>query len=202
MSQGAQRVEGVLVDWNDERGFGFIAPSDGSAKAFAHVTAFPRGRRPAPGVQVTYLPGRDGRNRPQALRVQWAGRAPSGPLRRSVKTSVGVAAAWAVLLGVLVLLGRLGLAEVVAYAALSLLALYLYASDKSAARRGAMRTPESTLLLVGVLGGWPGALIARHTLRHKTTKEPFRTNFWCSVAIHCGALALWAVARPGLDLPF
>ncbi|MFN3339314.1 MAG: cold-shock protein, partial [Dietzia sp.] len=42
----ARRRQGVLEDWNDSRGFGFITPSSGGARVFAHVSAFPRGRRP------------------------------------------------------------------------------------------------------------------------------------------------------------
>lgn len=78
----------------------------------------------------------------------------------------------------------------VAYLSLSAATFVVYAWDKWAARRGARRVPESTLHLLAVLGGWPGALIARQALRHKTRKRPFRTVFWLTVAINCAFLAL------------
>lgn len=37
------RTHGTLVKWNDERGFGFIAPAQGSDELFVHVSALRRG---------------------------------------------------------------------------------------------------------------------------------------------------------------
>ncbi|WP_137123345.1 cold shock domain-containing protein [Segeticoccus rhizosphaerae] len=44
----ARSQRGVLEDWNDARGFGFITPAGGGSRVFVHVSAFPRGPRPAP----------------------------------------------------------------------------------------------------------------------------------------------------------
>jgi uncharacterized membrane protein YsdA (DUF1294 family) len=78
------------------------------------------------------------------------------------------------------------------YLLLSVICFFAYAADKSAARRGQRRTPESRLLLLGLLGGWPGALLAQQFLRHKTRKQPFRTLFWCTVAVNLSLLVLLA----------
>jgi len=49
------RIEGTLAKWNDERGFGFIAPTRGGTEIFVHVSAFPRdGQRPSIGEQLTF----------------------------------------------------------------------------------------------------------------------------------------------------
>lgn len=45
---------------------------------------------------------------------------------------------------------------------------------------------ESTLLLLGLVGGWPGAIVAQQTLRHKTIKLSFRVSFWLSVVVNIG----------------
>jgi uncharacterized membrane protein YsdA (DUF1294 family) len=50
--------------------------------------------------------------------------------------------------------------------------------DKRAAERGLWRTPESTLLMLAMLGGTSGAIAGQQVLRHKTRKEPFRTLLW------------------------
>ena len=50
--------------------------------------------------------------------------------------------------------------------------------DKRAAERGRRRTPESTLLMLAILGGTSGAIAGQQVLRHKTRKEPFRTKLW------------------------
>lgn len=69
-----------------------------------------------------------------------------------------------------------------AYAITSLTCFVAYALDKSAAQHGAWRTPERTLLVLGLVGGWPGALLAQQWLRHKSTKQSFRQLFRVTVA--------------------
>ena len=58
--------------------------------------------------------------------------------------------------------------------AVNLLAFILMARDKAAAKAGARRTPETTLLAVAVIGGSAGALLAMVLLRHKSRKPAFR----------------------------
>jgi len=67
------RFEGTLKRWNDDKGFGFIAPAQGGQDIFVHVSAFPRdGLRPVEGEPLTYEveTGADGRLK--AMRVSRA----------------------------------------------------------------------------------------------------------------------------------
>lgn len=91
------------------------------------------------------------------------------------------------------------LAAASAYVALSLVAFVLYRADKRAAQRGAWRTRESTLHLVALLGGWPGALAGRRVFRHKTRKQPFVTVLWLTVLANCAVVA-WLFVTAPLDL--
>ena len=70
------------------------------------------------------------------------------------------------------------------YALASLLAFGLYWHDKRSAMRNGWRTPEARLHMVGLIGGWPGALIAQQVLRHKTRKLSFQLVFWLIVLAH------------------
>lgn len=91
-------------------------------------------------------------------------------------------------------LGRLILLGV--YGVLSLALFFMYGLDKAAARRGRRRTPEVTLHLVSLAGGWPGALIAQRVFHHKTRKAQFQVVFWGTVVANSLALAwLWVALR-------
>lgn len=59
--------------------------------------------------------------------------------------------------------------------------------DKRAAAAGHRRTPETVLLTVALFGGL-GAWMGQHILRHKTRKEPFRTELGYCVLIHLAAV--------------
>jgi uncharacterized membrane protein YsdA (DUF1294 family) len=76
----------------------------------------------------------------------------------------------------------------------SVIAYFIYAWDKWAAKNHRWRTAESTLHLFGLLGGWPGAIVAQQMLRHKTKKHSFQMVFWGTVVLNCGAL-LWFLSH-------
>jgi cold shock CspA family protein len=70
------RASGVLRSWNEERGFGFIAPERGGAELFVHISAFARdGSKPVVGETVSFELGRGPDGRPQAVKVvrDWVG---------------------------------------------------------------------------------------------------------------------------------
>lgn len=74
----------------------------------------------------------------------------------------------------------------VLYVLASIVCFSVYARDKAAARAARRRTPERTLLLLGLLCGWPGAVLAQQWLRHKSSKRAFQVAFWCTVACNLG----------------
>lgn len=82
------------------------------------------------------------------------------------------------------------------YLSLSLVTFLVYARDKAAARRQDRRTPEKTLHLLALLGGWPGAWCAQQWLRHKSSKPSFRRVFWLTLLINLAAPA-WLLSPYG-----
>lgn len=197
----ARRRQGVLEDWNDSRGFGFITPSSGGARVFAHVSAFPRGRRPVSGCEVTYAELRDERNRVQASEVRYPAASSTGRVSANgVPLALATATMFFTLVAGLVVLDKLPAILLLSYVVFSGVALFLYRADKSAAEQGRWRTSESTLHSIALVGGWPGALIARQAFRHKTITQPFRTIFWVTVIVNCAALSWFAYEAPLMPL--
>lgn len=114
---------------------------------------------------------------------------------RSGGRSPLLALAFLLALAGLVALGRLPLYLLWAYAGMSALTLAVYAHDKRAARHRQWRTPENTLHLLALGGGWPGALCAQQWLRHKSAKPAFRGIFWLTVGLNVTALAFLLLPR-------
>ena len=200
-SGGKVRQEGEITQWNDERGFGFITPMSGGSRVFLHVSELPRGPRPSPGTRVSFLSTRGDRQRLRATNVQFVGDVERGKRSggRGVPAVMAVALVFLAVIGLLAGFRLLPVFVVAATLLMSLVAFVLYRGDKSAAIQGARRTPESTLQVVSLLGGWPGALVAQRVYRHKTRKQPFQTVFWITVLANCAALAWMASGQP---LPF
>lgn len=202
------RFTGTVREWNDERGFGFIDADVGGEPIFFHIKALPPGAgRPQRGQRLSFEVGQGPNQRKRALQVRperdvtvaGAGR------RRGVSTR---ARRGGVTLFVLPAFGLVWLAAVVMgnaprwtgwlYVGASAVCFAAYALDKSAAQAGRWRTPESTLLMLGLLGGWPGAILAQQFLRHKSSKASFQMAFWGTVVLNvAGFLALAAGGRVG-----
>lgn len=194
--------QGRLTEWNDERGFGFITPPDGGPKVFAHISQFPRDtRRPTVLDLLTYSVEADDRGRLRASGVRFLvparARHPEPVDSPRTQHALVVSGSFVVLLATLALAGILPSAVFAAYLILSVTSFAAYALDKSAAQRGAWRTPEATLHLLALGGGWPGALLAQQALHHKTIKQPFRRLFWATVAGNCLLLAVFLIAWSG-----
>jgi len=82
------------------------------------------------------------------------------------------------------------------YLIASIVTFVAYRIDKAAAQANTRRTPELTLQLLALVGGWPGALVAQRVLHHKTRKLSFQVVFWICVVLNSAVLAaLWRQLR-------
>ena len=194
------RTKGTITIWNDEKGFGFITPSTGGKQVFVHIKAFGnRNRRPEINQLVTYALSSDGKGRPCAINATLAGARFQERVKRSNDSLLNIVPAFfLVIVGVSVLTAKIPPLVLVLYVVASLLTFIMYAVDKSAAKKGAWRTQESTLHLLSLAGGWPGALVAQQKLRHKSKKQSFRSVFWLTVLLNCGVF-FWLLTPTGAN---
>ena len=70
------------------------------------------------------------------------------------------------------------------YGLMSVVCFIAYYRDKRKALRRQWRTPEATLHLIELLGGWPGGLLAQWVLRHKIKKISYQVSFWSIALLH------------------
>ena len=193
------RTKGKITSWNDEKGFGFITPFEGGKRTFVHIKAFSnRNRRPGIDQVVTYEVSADQQGRSCAVKATLAGdRLPQDRQKKYGSLPVIIiAVVFLVIVGIAVLASRVPPAIFGIYTVFSLMTFGVYAYDKSAARKGAWRTPEKTLHLLSLAGGWPGALVAQQQLRHKSRKASFRAVFWMTVLFNCGVF-VWSTTSTG-----
>jgi len=192
----AVRYQGEIVEWSDEKRFGFIRPRGSKGRdgtVFLPASAFVnRKRLPEVGDIVQYeverariKPGQRLRTEFRAVMVTFVGEEP--PLRapRKVRTVL--------ILSGLVYWGALSTASTlagwphwatIASVLLSALAFLVYGWDKLMALKGAERVPETNLHSIALLGGWPGCAIAQSVFGHKTMKPTFVRTFYATVVIN------------------
>lgn len=207
------RDQGRLVEWFDEKGYGFIQPNDDSKdRVFLHIKDFARqGPRPILGCALEYNVLVDAQGRYRAQQVSYLKASQTQKSRTSkvssIKTEQGqrwnpmqiASVAYIVFLALLVLLGRLSGLVLLLISVMNAASYWFYAQDKEAAKNGQRRVPENTLHLLSFLGGWPAAWLAQQKLRHKTQKQPFRKIYFCTILFNI-LLILWLIS-PFNSLP-
>jgi uncharacterized membrane protein YsdA (DUF1294 family)/cold shock CspA family protein len=199
-------MKGKLTQWDDAKGYGFITPDAGGDKLFVHIKAFgPRPHRPVVGERLSYREGRDAQGKRRALDVRSLEPRAMPPIPRPRDRGRVLLLVPGFATFVLACHLRWGVPHPVwgVYTAMSMATFIVYALDKRAATRGGGRVAENTLHGLALLCGWPGALLAQETLRHKSAKPAFRRLFWLMVVLNVLGFALlftplreWAMQRP------
>lgn len=189
------QFQGIIIDWNDERGFGYIESTQGGAPIFVHISAWPRGTmRPQLNQRVSFEieVGPKGKRacnvRPMQLKQAAPHRANGDAAQWRGATTHFAIPAFLLFYAIIAALWQPPFWVAGIYLIASIVTFLVYAIDKSSAVRGTWRTSEHTLHCLALAGGWPGALLAQQFLRHKSTKQVFLQVFWVTVALNIAAL--------------
>jgi uncharacterized membrane protein YsdA (DUF1294 family)/cold shock CspA family protein len=181
------RTEAELVDWDDQRGFGFARLPGGSERIFVHIKSLnPRMPRPKTGDQLEFevVSGRKGRPAAQAVDIISPNTGVSSPLSLHLAT----AAMLLILLQINLMLGQVPLWLASLYVSMGAVSMIAYSWDKKAARLGLWRIRESRLLLIDLAGGVIGGLIAQHIYRHKRSKQSYQAMMVGVIVFHAALL--------------
>ncbi len=202
------RDQGRLVEWFDDKGYGFIQPNDASKdRVFLHIKDFAqKGPRPIVGCALEYVVQLDGQGRYKAKQVtylkasQTSSSKVSKPYKESNQKSTStlqpmqiVCVMYIVALAILSISGLLNGLALLFISIINVMTYWFYAQDKEAAQLGNRRVPENTLHILSFLGGWPAAWLAQQRLRHKTQKQPFRKIYFCTIFFNI-LLILWLIS--------
>ena len=188
------------------RDFGGATPAEGMAVRFEQIEVGGKGPRAMAVQPVGAAPLGRGANRVNA----GTGPRQSGTQPRPSKRSNGPSSRtrsggtprlgapytialllWCALLGWGYWRGAWPLTLLGGLLALNVITFFSYAFDKSAAERGQWRTPEKTLHLLALAGGWPAAGLAQQALRHKSATREFLVVYALTVLLNLAALGWW-----------
>ncbi len=189
------RLKGKLVTWNSGKAFGFIRLFEHTQNKdiFVHKSEIKGLRRqPKVGDIVTFTLGNDKKGRSRALDAVILSAKKKKQNNNFKEYNLFFASAFTIFLIVSFWVGKLPLELVLCYLIVSLVSFLMYYFDKRASLSGRERTPENTLLLLGLIGGWPGAIAAQQIFRHKSSKKSFRNVFWTMVVLNIMCLILIA----------
>jgi uncharacterized membrane protein YsdA (DUF1294 family)/cold shock CspA family protein len=200
------RETGELVDWKDDRGFGFIRRPSGSETIFVHIRSIRRAvERPKIGDRMSYSVGVGKNGRTVANDVDIIIPPPATPAAATPKPRrlgrpkapdmllsgrVWAAASLLGLLAANIYLHRLPVWAAGLYLIASITSFCTYWIDKRAANARISRTPESTLHTIDLVFGIIGGLLAQHFLRHKTFKKGYVFETGVIAAVHILLLGL------------
>ena len=180
---------GKITTWKDDKGFGFITPDDGSREVFFHISSVTHNQsRPTEHTAVTYTVTYDQQQRPRATNVYV-----TQSRNNVVAPTLAVVGLFFLVLALATYVVPLPIWVLIDYAVVSIITFLAYGTDKTSALQGARRTPENTLHLLELLGGWPGSLAAQACYRHKTKKPSYQAVYWGIVVCNLAALVFFSV---------
>ena len=212
------RKRGKIIKWNDDKGFGFILPADSQKNIFVHIKSFTdKSVRPAENQNVAYTVQKNNNGKDSAIKVSRSTdnlvknsanssnvkniiskhkRSNKNNIQLDHKSTHSIPILYIIFILSFTLFlfhfsmeGKLPLLIIIIYIAMGIITYFVYSEDKSQAIDSERRTSEQSLLILSLLGGWVGALIAQQRFRHKTKKTSFQISFWTTVFFNILLLA-------------
>ena len=173
-------MQGYIVNFNKEKGYGFIRSGEQEENIFVHISKVQNSETLEQSQEVSFDIKKTERGL-SAVNVI------AGAKQRSPYLICGIVS----FLFVAVVSAYLSQKTdfLLAYLiAINIATFLLYGYDKFISSGDRLRVPELNLQALALLGGSPSALVAQQFFRHKTIKSSFQLVYWGIVLIQVGVL--------------
>jgi uncharacterized membrane protein YsdA (DUF1294 family)/cold shock CspA family protein len=182
MIPGGDTMKGVVVKFDEDRGYGFIRSAGRDADVFVHVSEVPE-RKPLKVGQRVRFEARKTAKGWSATDVAPGRKQFSPGARYGALAGVGV-------LGAVIGFRRAEVPLLWSYLlAINAVTFLFYGLDKILAGTSLLRVPKLVLHGLALAGGTPGAFVGQRAFRHKTQKSSFRRRFVAVVILQAAAIA-------------
>ncbi|CAA6823552.1 MAG: Cold-shock DNA-binding domain-containing protein [uncultured Sulfurovum sp.] len=175
-------MQGYIIHFNNEKGYGFIASDEQETNIFVHISQVQNTNELSQGQSVEF-------NIEKTPKGLSAVNVIAGKKHYSPYLIFGLLSF--VILTLVLLYASQYVQLLVAYLiAINISTFLLYGYDKFISGTEKLRVPELNLQTLALLGGSPSALIVQKLFRHKTLKGSFQVIYWLIVMGQVGLL-LW-----------
>lgn len=175
-------MQGIIINFNQEKGYGFIKTDAFEEHVFVHLTQVKNTNALEIGQTVEFEIQKTKKGL-AAINVM------AGAKYRSPYFSFGIIS-FIITLAIFAFSSPY-LQGVMAYLlSINLTTFLFYGYDKFISKGEQLRIPELNLQLLALLGGSPAALLAQKFFKHKTVKSSFQIIYWGIVMGQIGVI-LW-----------
>ncbi len=176
-------MQGIVIHFDSQRGFGFIRTNEFSEDVFVHVSQIRDRQILLQGQSVCFEVEKNEKGY-SAIQVI------PGRKRLSPYQLYGGIAGAMILFGTAYLAGK-GISLWLAFLiAINIVTFMGYGYDKLIARTRFLRIPEWILHGLAFCGGSPLALIGQKIFHHKTRKRSFQIAFWTIAILQIAGILL------------
>ncbi|MCL9780843.1 cold shock and DUF1294 domain-containing protein [Vibrio sp. S4M6] len=183
-------VTGIVTEWNENKGYGYISVNNQPIKIFFHISDFSgHSLRPQVSEHVIFSLTKDNSGNLRAVDI-----------KRPIVFNFSIALAiWfaTMVVGSIYLLNY----PIIVIDYLLLISGFtyvLYAFDKSLSSSDNWQVPELVFHVFTLAGGWPGAVLAQSFLRHRPLSLSYLPTFWFTVIANVTLFA-WSLSGPGRE---
>lgn len=173
-------MQGKIINYNPEKGYGFIYSKTDEENIFVHRSSITNAKELSVGQSVEFEVKRTAKGLSAVSVV-------AGTKQHSPYLIFGIVSA-TIVIGITLFLLEKTSPILVYLIAINSTTFLLYGYDKLISSTQRLRVPEWNLHVLAILGGSPAGLASQQFFRHKTIKGSFQLVYWLIVFVQIGVV--------------